>query len=244
MAKIIVKFNGRVRGEVTLGKPVTTIGRTPTCDILIDNLAVSRHHADVIRQPDGHFCIQDRGSSNGTYINDRRIDQALLRDGDTVQVGKHTLLFVERADDRSQVGRVAAPGRDPDASMRRTMEWQLPEGPPRKADTDPETTLSLPPGPPRTPGRLEVVLGVLNRQVYPLANDATIIGKGDHAEVRLQGRLAPNLAAVIHRQPDGGYAIAPTQPGITLNDKRILQKQALQDGDLIGIQDLVFRFHA
>jgi hypothetical protein len=71
----------------------TTIGRSPDCDIFLDDVTVSRKHA-VLLQEDGRFTIEDLGSLNGTYVNRRRIESAQLSDGDELQIGKYRLTFL------------------------------------------------------------------------------------------------------------------------------------------------------
>jgi rubredoxin len=71
----------------------TTIGRSPDCDIFLDDVTVSRKHA-VLVQGDGRFTIEDQGSLNGTYVNRRRIDSSPLSDGDELQIGKYRLTFL------------------------------------------------------------------------------------------------------------------------------------------------------
>ncbi len=71
----------------------TTIGRSPDCDIFLDDVTVSRKHA-VLVQDDGRFTIEDQGSLNGTYVNRRRIDASPLSDGDELQIGKYRLTFL------------------------------------------------------------------------------------------------------------------------------------------------------
>jgi pSer/pThr/pTyr-binding forkhead associated (FHA) protein len=58
---------------------------------------VSRRHAEILRTPDG-YVVRDSGSLNGTYVNNQRIDEAPLRQGDELQVGKFRLVFFEKAD--------------------------------------------------------------------------------------------------------------------------------------------------
>jgi pSer/pThr/pTyr-binding forkhead associated (FHA) protein len=73
----------------------TRIGRSPDCEIFLDDVTVSRNHA-VLLVRDGHFFVEDQGSLNGTFVNRRRIDTAQLDDGDELQIGKYRLTFVER----------------------------------------------------------------------------------------------------------------------------------------------------
>jgi FHA domain/zinc-ribbon domain len=71
----------------------TTIGRSPDCEIFLDDVTVSRKHA-VLSQRDGKFVIEDLGSLNGTFLNRHRIESAELNDGDELQIGKYRLLFL------------------------------------------------------------------------------------------------------------------------------------------------------
>ena len=73
----------------------TTIGRSPDCDIFLDDVTVSRRHA-ILTEEDGRFTIEDQGSLNGTFLNRSRIESAEpLEDGDELQIGKYRLTFVE-----------------------------------------------------------------------------------------------------------------------------------------------------
>jgi hypothetical protein len=70
----------------------TRIGRSPDCEIFLDDVTVSRRHAEFHRTGDG-FTVSDVGSLNGTYVNRDRIDRVQLTDGDEVQIGKYRLVF-------------------------------------------------------------------------------------------------------------------------------------------------------
>jgi hypothetical protein len=72
----------------------TRIGRSPDCEIFLDDVTVSRNHA-VLVERDGVFFVEDEGSLNGTFVNRHRIDSARLENGDEVQVGKYRMTFVE-----------------------------------------------------------------------------------------------------------------------------------------------------
>jgi hypothetical protein len=94
---LIVRSGGGRTGETfhpeTAGQ--TTIGRSPDCGIFLDDVTVSRKHA-VLVERDGGFFIEDQGSLNGTFVNRKRVESALLEDGDEVQVGKYRLTFLNR----------------------------------------------------------------------------------------------------------------------------------------------------
>jgi hypothetical protein len=71
----------------------TRIGRSPDCDIFLDDVTVSRNHA-VLVEEDGEFYVEDQGSLNGTFVNRKRIDRAPLEEGDELQVGKYRMTFI------------------------------------------------------------------------------------------------------------------------------------------------------
>jgi hypothetical protein len=71
----------------------TRIGRSPDCDIFLDDVTVSRNHA-VLIEDNGTFSVEDQGSLNGTYVNRKRIDRAPLEQGDELQVGKYRMTFI------------------------------------------------------------------------------------------------------------------------------------------------------
>ena len=93
---LVVRSGGGRSGEVfQLEGARTSVGRSPDCDIFLDDVTVSRNHA-VLVERDGHFFIEDQGSLNGTFVNRRRIDNQVLENGDELQIGKYRLTFVER----------------------------------------------------------------------------------------------------------------------------------------------------
>src|SRR5438105_10736338 len=92
MAKVFLKFNEQVLKEIPLEAPHLTIGRKPDNDLVIDNPAVSGHHARIVKE-EGAFFIEDLGSTNGTFLNDAKVQKQKLKNTDRVAVGKHLLIF-------------------------------------------------------------------------------------------------------------------------------------------------------
>lgn len=72
---------------------VVTVGRTPESTVVLDDVTVSRNHAEIRRGSKG-YRISDAGSLNGTYVNRVRVDSVDLRNGDEIQVGKYRFKFV------------------------------------------------------------------------------------------------------------------------------------------------------
>ena len=92
MAKIIIKFNEVVIDQIVLKQGDTGIGRRPGSDILLDNLAVSGNHASIFTIGEDSF-VQDLNSTNGTFINNKRITKHHLSSSDVVTIGNHSLTY-------------------------------------------------------------------------------------------------------------------------------------------------------
>ena len=71
----------------------TRIGRSPDCDIFLDDVTVSRNHA-VLVEESGRFFVEDQHSLNGTFVNRKRIDNAPITEGDELQIGKYRMTFI------------------------------------------------------------------------------------------------------------------------------------------------------
>jgi len=94
---LIVRSGGLAGMRYALNAPNTRIGRHPDSEIVLDDITVSRRHAEIVRR-DAEYEVLDSGSLNGTYVNQQRIEASVLRHGDEVQIGKFRLVFFERAD--------------------------------------------------------------------------------------------------------------------------------------------------
>ena len=91
-ALLVVKRGPNAGSKFLIDRDVTTAGRYPESDIFLDDVTVSRRHAEI-RRDEGRFLIKDVGSLNGTYVNLQRVDEAQLADGDELQIGKFKLTF-------------------------------------------------------------------------------------------------------------------------------------------------------
>ena len=103
MPKLILSMDGLVLKEIPLAKEQTTIGRKPHNDIQIDNLAISGEHAVITSILNDAF-LEDRNSTNGTYVNGQPVKKCALQNNDVVELGKYRIKFVVDA---------AAPGSAP-----------------------------------------------------------------------------------------------------------------------------------
>lgn len=92
MPSIILSFGEKQLFGVALTKDAYTVGRQEDCDILVDNLGVSRLHARLLKEGDG-YVVEDAGSANGVTVNDQPVKRHVLNDGDQIDLGKHVLTY-------------------------------------------------------------------------------------------------------------------------------------------------------
>jgi hypothetical protein len=95
---LVVKRGPNAGSRFILGDTVTRVGRHPESDIFLNDITVSRRHAEFVGN-EGGFSVRDVGSLNGTYVNRERIEEAVLATGDEVQIGKFKLVYLAAADE-------------------------------------------------------------------------------------------------------------------------------------------------
>ena len=235
MPKLLLKFSGMVLKDIPLEKPQITIGRKMDNDVVIDNLAVSGHHAQVIMENGTHF-VEDTGSTNGTFLNDAKIAKQRLQPGDQIRVGKHILVYEdETATAKPKPAPVVAPDADktvytPPPSGERTLK---PAVEPKEAP--------LPGG---KIGVLLVVAGQTDRNEYKLPGLASVVGSQDGAAVKLTGWFSPKVAALISRT-EMAYAVSPSEESkkVLVNGALIQVRTDLKDGDLIEVAGVKMYFY-
>jgi pSer/pThr/pTyr-binding forkhead associated (FHA) protein len=108
-ALLIVRRGPNSGSRFLLDSDLTTAGRHPESDIFLDDVTVSRRHADFVRAEDG-FHVRDVGSLNGTYVNRERIENIRLSGGDEVQIGKYRLVFFSGSSGPGESSGVGATG--------------------------------------------------------------------------------------------------------------------------------------
>lgn len=98
-AKLLLKYEGLTLNTLVLDKTKLTIGRANDNDVILDDAAVSSHHARVVKSEseyfEGHhdYDLEDLNSTNGTKVNDQAITRHRLQHGDLIRVGVHEFLF-------------------------------------------------------------------------------------------------------------------------------------------------------
>jgi pSer/pThr/pTyr-binding forkhead associated (FHA) protein len=235
MPKILIKFEDSVLKVIETNRDRITIGRNVRNDIQIDNLAVSNFHARLEKHL-GHYYMEDLDSTNGTFINDRRISKWALNDNDAVTIGKHTLVFLMDGEDRNETR--------PDLlelEMDKTMVLDTRshrERLTRKAEDGEPIAQEGP------VGVLTILEGSAGQHEYVLSDRLTLIGKDNGATVKLDGLLAPKIAGFVARDKNGYTLIPPDQRSkIKINGRVTHDGVFLQDADQIEIGGVVMRFH-
>ena len=93
-ALLVVKRGPNAGARFLLDQATTTAGRHPEADIVLDDVTVSRRHAEFRKNDDGKFEVVDVGSLNGTYVNREPRNSQVLEVGDEIQIGKFRLVFI------------------------------------------------------------------------------------------------------------------------------------------------------
>ena len=96
-ASLVVRNGPQAGAALSLDADVTRLGRSTEGDVSLDDITVSRRHAEVIRTGSSYL-VRDSGSLNGTYVNNARIEEAPLTQGDELQIGKFRLVFFQKGD--------------------------------------------------------------------------------------------------------------------------------------------------
>lgn len=210
---ISVSLDSKLIEKIKFDKDKISIGRDTENDILINNLAVSRFHAEIYRD-DSKYSIKDLGSANGTFINGQKVEWAELNVDDVILVGKHILKLEpqkQSVDDAYGEGHTVMVDAGTQDKFIKQMETSTFTG---------QTKLVL-------SGGTEV----------PINGDYFTIGKDPDNNVNINGMFVKSKHALIIRQSDGKFRIIssgsifkPTK----VNGNKISEK-ILINGDIIQI---------
>jgi hypothetical protein len=206
------------------------IGRSEDCEITIDNLGVSRYHAEIVSK-DGFNIIRDLRSNNGTFVNGRRIDAHNLNDGDEISIGKFTLTFAGDG--------ASAPPVEPAAEAPRGAEdfggmtMQMDQAALAALQREKASKVR---------GYL-VVQGPGGKKNVFLEKSVFVFGKCEDADVKLKGWFTPRKIAIIFRDESGFRLINVTPKGdmVSVNGKPI-DDVRLGDNDEILIGTIKMNF--
>lgn len=237
MPKLTLKFKESVLKEYNVDKGTLTVGRAEDNDLVIENLAVSGHHARLVRE-NGDFVLIDLNSLNGTFVNGHKVSKWILKHNDLVTIGKHTIIFQDE-----QAGRKAM--------LASTHDMKAPEGTVmldvqtkqqllEEAATNKHAEKVI-----NAVGVITFIAGGDGQGDIELSKRVTLIGKGNDADVKIKGFLLPKTSAVISRRSSGyflshseGRAV-PKVNGVSIRKGQF----KLKEGDMIEIAGTSLQFY-
>jgi hypothetical protein len=241
MQKLVLTFGSSVLKEMFVDRSGVGIGRSPDNALVIDNRAVSHHHARVFMGAEGRLMLEDFGSLNGTFVNGRRAKLVSLNPGDRVTIGKHAIM-VEDSREMDGFALVKDPPRPAAPKVAETMilgtneRSQLLQ---RVAEDGERSQIA--------PARLKVPTllvrkGKTNQREYSLLGALTVIGKSPMATIRLRGWFAPRTAAQINRREDNSYYIGAAAKVPSINGHLAGRPTRLLPGDIIEVAGVELEF--
>jgi len=231
MARVILVFNKQVIKDYPFTKENMTIGRAEENDVIIDNLAVSGYHARIDRAGDTYI-LTDLQSTNGTFVNDKKVVSHRLRHKDKIIIGKHLLFF---ALSKSEQAKAQEGEHDETMVLDTARQKELLAKQAEKKGID--VTVAK-----QRLGMVSFIDGSDQGEIQ-LTKKLTKIGKGETSEIRLGGLFMASTAATISRRPNG-YAITATGgTKVKVNNEVIRESQILNDFDTIEIGSYKFQFY-
>lgn len=235
MPILTLKFKDSAIDDFLLQKGVSlTIGRRKNNDVVIDNLAVSGHHAKIDSVGEG-FVLIDLQSKNGSFVNEKGVNTHWLKDGDVISIGKHSLGFNYTADeeepdagcDRLEKTMIM------DTAQYRTMVDKSKQDAPQSLFDHDASDAS---------GGLLFLNG--GRGKIELSRKITKIGKDPASDIVIKGILVGQTSVIISKRSNGyyiSYVGGFSKPKI--NDKSIKHSRILNDLDVIDIGTAKLQFH-
>ena len=210
-----------------------TIGRKRNNDIIIENLAVSSHHAKIDSVGD-EFVLVDLQSKNGSFVNEKLVASHWLKPGDVISIGKHALVF-NISDDEEWTGN----GTD---EIEKTMVMDTSQYHSMVDKSKPETAA------PQTSVKKNDTIAILSFPdgglgKYICRKSITKIGKHPDSDIVVKGFLVGRTSATISKRPDGfylSYVGGMSRPKV--NAKKVTSERFLYDNDFIEIGKTTMQF--
>ncbi len=240
MIRLLVKFKDRTIKEYALDRiDALSIGRNPTHHLVIDNYAVSENHA-LIRKEGNRYILKDTNSKNGTFLNGLTVQQATLRNGDVITIGKHVLVFLDRGRMRSKLEHgglktAALPG-DPGPDHTMFMDTEVYRRMLAESSDIPESH--------KAPASVVFLAGGNGR--FELGNSLVTIGRTHQCDIVIGGIfsfLIGDPAATISKTPQHHYISGMSgwiKPKV--NGHTVRRPVRLKEMDIIKIGAMVLQY--
>ena len=225
MPEIIVKFEDKVIEKFITEKKRVTIGRTPDNDIVLDNRGVSRCHAQIEFGNDQAVLI-DNESLNGTFVNSRRISEEILKDNDSIVIGKYTLYY-------HAVPEKSGSPFEGDGTMvlqtKKQRELIAKDQQDRKITSDAGSS---------------VLLGEAGAdfEQYSINRSVVTIGKSSLANVKAKGFFISGIQAKVVKEEENFWIVNLGKKGKTKINGEEIDRYMLKNDDIIQVGKTVYRF--
>lgn len=256
--KLTLTLSGRTLERFELDKPSVKIGRNEDCEVTIDNLGVSRYHAEIVEK-DGFYVLRDLKSNNGTFVNGRRIEAYNLNDGDEISIGKFTISFSGKSNVALPEAQLPTEGKmdetgDPDAPPAAAGAAPGAPAPAGEAGKDDFGGMTMQMDQralaqlqreksSRVRGYLVIDEGGGKKNNVFLEKSVFVIGKGEDSDIKLSGWSTSRKVAVIFRDESGFRLIDVTHKGgAVLVNGKMIDDVRLGDNDEVKVLGKVMRF--
>jgi pSer/pThr/pTyr-binding forkhead associated (FHA) protein len=240
MAKLVLKFENSVLTETPVGAKEVSIGRSPDNGLVIDNPAVSHYHARVFNE-EGRLMLEDFGSLNGTFVNGQRVKMVTLKPGDSVAIGKHTIIVTESREGTDPFWK----GGMPKPAAPKINETVMLDTKERREFL--QKVAAVGESSQVAPARVKIATlvvrsGKTDKSEYTLSDKLAVVGKSSMATVKLKGWFAPKAAAQINRREDNCYYIGAADRVPTVNGQPVIHPTKLSQGDIIEVAGIQLEF--
>jgi pSer/pThr/pTyr-binding forkhead associated (FHA) protein len=227
MIELTLTFERRPVNTFKLDKDIILIGRDPTCDVRIDNVGISRHHARIEKQG-GIYSLTDLDSSNGTFVRGQKITQYNLNNGDEINIWNFSIFF-----------------RIPEAE-----QVKAPETTPQKIDIDATIAIDRKQLELKQKERGSALVAHLGytdpqkrEQNYSIMKTTTFFGKGPKCDFQIGGFFIQHRHCAIIRDEIGFRFINFGNRSRGTVNRQEVDDYRLKNGDVIKIADRTFKFN-
>lgn len=240
MPEIIVKLGDRIVNRYRFDKDLISIGRARDNDVVIENLSVSRNHARINREGDD-FILSDLNSANGSMVNGHRVSRTPIKNNDLVQIGKHTLVFLEVEETRFVENDAPAPSSPAVPKKQSRYPSRTPVVPPSStASSSSSSSSSVLTS--KMIGLLTVMEGRQKGREYRVLDKEVAVGRSTRNQIRIHDWQASSSHATIRREDNAFYIRdCDSWHGTIVNDETVRETK-LRDGDKIKIGETVLAF--
>jgi len=232
MPTMMLKFKENTIETYQLEKGKSlTIGRRDNNNIVIENLAVSGHHAKIDSVGDG-FVLTDLQSKNGSFVNEQMVTSHWLKNGDAISIGKHSLIFNLSKDETQAEA--------PNGSMDKTMVMDTSKYRNMLSKSAPGMSAPAEGGAPKQVGVLSYLTG--GEGELEITKKLIKIGKDVSSDIVVSGFTVGKTAATISKRPNGYHLSYVGGAKLKVNGEVLKDSVALKEFDVIEIGNSKIQF--